>query len=82
MLIKHCPPQSHLGPAHADDAVHIAVGVIEEGDGDGVLAGGDPVPLGGGVDLEHVGPYAEDGLLPEGNSTQAMREQYTSPQRC
>lgn len=33
-----------------------------------MLAGGDPVPLGGGVDLEDVGPGAEDRLLPgEGN---------------
>lgn len=29
-----------------------------------MLTGRDPVPLGGGVDLEDVGPGAEDGLLP------------------
>lgn len=31
-----------------------------------MLAGGDPVPLGGGVDLEDMGPGAEDWLLPVG----------------
>lgn len=29
-----------------------------------MLARGDPVPLGGRVNLEHVRPCAEDGLLP------------------
>lgn len=29
-----------------------------------MFAGRDPVPLGGGVDLEDVSPGAEDGLLP------------------
>lgn len=31
-----------------------------------MFAGRDPVPLGGGVDLEDVSPGAEDGLLPGG----------------
>ena len=57
---------SHLGPAHADDAVDVPVGVVEEGHGDGMFAGRDPVPLGAGVDLENVGPGAEDRLLPGG----------------
>lgn len=57
-------PSAHLGAAHADDPVDAAVGVVEEGHVDGVFAGGDPVPLGGGVDLEDVGPSAEDRLLP------------------
>lgn len=35
-----------------------------------MFAGGDPVPLGAGVDLEDMGPGAEDGLLPGGRSTQ------------
>lgn len=65
--------RSHLGPAHADDAVHIAVGVVEEGHGDGVLAGGDPVALGRRVDLEHVSPGAEDRLLPANT-----RKRYTN----
>lgn len=56
--------QTHLGPADTDDAVDVAVGIIEEGHVDGMFAGRDPVPLGGGVDLEHVGPGAEDRLLP------------------
>ena len=59
---------SHLGPAHTDDAVHVAVGVVEEGHGDGMLAGRDPVPLGARVDLEHMGPGAEERLLPEDTS--------------
>ena len=29
-----------------------------------MLASRDPVPLGGGVDLENMGSGAEDGLLP------------------
>lgn len=29
-----------------------------------MLAGGDPVPLGVWVDLEHMGPGTEDWLLP------------------
>ena len=72
--------RTHLGPAHADDAVHIAVGVIEKGHGDGMLAGRYPVALGRGVDLEHVRPRAEDRLLPvqrEDNSN-VMRTHYTN----
>lgn len=61
---RESPPLLHLGAAHADDAVHVAVGIVEEGHVDGVFAGRDPVPLGGGVDLEDVSPGAEDGLLP------------------
>lgn len=67
LFSKVLPPSSppHLGAAHTDDPVHVAVGVVEEGHIDGVFTGGDPVPLGGGVDLEDVGPGAEDRLLPE-----------------
>lgn len=56
----------HLGPTHADDAVDVAVGIVKEGHGDGMFAGGDPVPFGAGVDLENMGPGAEDRLLPGG----------------
>lgn len=63
-----------LGPAHADDAVDVAVGIVEEGNGDGMFAGGDPVPLGGGVDLENMGPGSEDRLLPgRGNTGRMIR---------
>lgn len=55
---------SHLCPAHADDAVHVAASIVEEGHGDGVLAGRQPVALGGRVDLEDMSSGAEDGLLP------------------
>ena len=65
---------SHLGPAHADDAVHVAVGVVEEGHADGVLAGRQPVAFGGRVNLEHVGLGAEERLFPvrAGPSKQAL----------
>lgn len=54
----------HFSPAHADDAVDAAAGVVEEGHGDGVLAGRQPVAFGGRVDLEDMSSGAEDGLLP------------------
>lgn len=55
---------SHLSPAHADDAVDAAAGIVEEGHGDGVFAGWQPVAFGGRVDLEDMSSGAEDGLLP------------------
>ena len=55
---------SHLSAAHADDAVDAAAGIIEEGHGDGVFAGWQPVAFGGRVDLEDMSSGAEDGLLP------------------
>lgn len=63
----------HLGAPHADDPVDVASGIVEIGDGQGVFAGRDPVPLGGRVDLEHVGPGAEDGLFPEGQEKRDVR---------
>lgn len=54
---------SHLSPTHADDAVDAAAGIVEEGHGDGVLAGRQPVAFGGRVDLEDMSSGAEDGLL-------------------
>lgn len=64
--------KTNLGPAHADDAVDVAVGIVEEGNGDGMFAGRDPVPLGGGVDLENMGPGSEDWLLPGRGNTDRM----------
>lgn len=55
---------SHLGAAHADDAIDVPIGIVEEGHGDSMLAGGDPVPLGGWVNLEDMRPGTENGLLP------------------
>lgn len=55
---------AHLGAVQADDAVDVARAVVEVGDGDGMLAGGQPVLLGVGINLEDVGPGAVDGLLP------------------
>lgn len=66
--------KAHLGPAHADDAVNVAVGIVEEGHGDGMLAGGDPVPLCVWVNLENMGPGAEDRLLPAGGCGQDEEE--------
>lgn len=54
---------SHLRSVQADDPIYIPGAVEEVGDGDSVLTGGDPVLLGAGVNLEDVGPRAEDGLL-------------------
>lgn len=59
---------SHLGAPHTDDAVHTPIGIVEEGDGDGMLAGRKPVPLGGRVYLEDVRSGTEDGLFPSGET--------------
>lgn len=63
---------AHLRAVQADDAVDVARAVVEVGDRDGVLAGGQPVLLGVGVDLEDVGPRAVDGLLPEGDEEEVV----------
>lgn len=63
----------YLGAPHADDPVHIAGGIVEVGDGQGVFAGRDPVPFGGRVDLENMGPGAEDWLLPAGQENRDVR---------
>lgn len=54
---------THLGSVQADDSIYIPGTVIEVGHGDSMFTGGDPVLLGRRVDLEDVGPRAEDGLL-------------------
>lgn len=59
---------SHLGAPHTDDAIHSPVGIVEEGDGDCMLAGREPVPLGGRVYLEDVCSDTEDGLFPSGET--------------
>ena len=65
-LAPATPPRPHqdLGTPKADDSVDIAGGIVKVGDSECVFARRDPVPLGGRVDLEHVCPCAEDGLLP------------------
>lgn len=63
----------YLGAPHADDPVHVACGIVEIGDSQSVLAGGDPVPFGGRIDLENVGPGAEDWLLPARETNGAVR---------
>lgn len=65
-------PASHLGAIQADDTVDVACAVVEIGNSDSVLAGGQPVLLGVGVNLEDMGPRAVDGLLPEGNKKEVM----------
>lgn len=62
----------YLGAIKADDSVHVARAVVEVGDGDGVLAAGQPVLLGVGVDLEDVSPRTVDGLLPEGDEEEVV----------
>lgn len=54
---------THLGCIQADDSIYIPGAVEEVGDCDSVFAGGNPVLLGVRVDLEDVGPGAEDGLF-------------------
>lgn len=61
--------RSHLSAAHADDAVDAAAGIVEEGHGDGVFAGWQPIAFGGRVDLEDMSSGAEDGLLPLRHTT-------------
>lgn len=63
----------YLGAPHADDPVHVACGIVEIGDSQSVLAGRDPVPFGGRVDLENMGPRAEDWLLPTRETKRAVR---------
>ena len=60
------PPRPHqdLGTPKADDSVDVAGGIVKVGDSECMFARRDPVPLGGRVDLEHMCPCAEDGLLP------------------
>lgn len=72
MFLSGVGSAAHLGTIQADDAVDIARAVVEVGDGDSVLAGGQPVLLGVGVDLEDVGPRAVDGLLPEGEEEEVV----------
>lgn len=67
-----CVVGSHLSPAHADDAVDVAAGIIEEGHSDGVFAGWQPVAFGGRVDLEDMSSGAEDGLLPLKDTTKTQ----------
>lgn len=55
---------THFGSTHTNDPVGVEVGIIEEGHCDSMLACRDPVPLGGGIDLENMGTSAEDWLLP------------------
>lgn len=57
-------PITYLCAPHTDDPVDVASSIVEEGNGDGVLAGWQPVAFGGRVDLEDVSSGAEDGLLP------------------
>lgn len=59
---------THLSATHADDAVDAAASIVEEGHGDGMFAGWQPVAFGGRVNLEDVSSGAEDGLLPLKNT--------------
>lgn len=55
--------QAHLGASHTDDAVGMPIGIVEERDGDRMLAGWDPVALSSWINLKHVGSGTENGLL-------------------
>lgn len=54
---------THLRSIQTDDSIYIPGTVEEVGDRDSMFAGGNPILLGVRVDLEDVGPCAEDGLL-------------------
>ena len=69
---KRMQSRAHLGAIQADDSVDIACAVIEIGDSDCMLAGGQPVLLGVGINLEDVGPRAVNGLLPKGNEEEVV----------
>lgn len=56
----------YLGSVHADDPIAVPDDIVEVGHGDGLLAGGHPVLLGGGVNLEDVRPGGEYGLFSAG----------------
>lgn len=74
---------SHLGASHADNTVDIAGGIVEVGDCQCVLASRDPVPLGGWIDLEDMGPGAEDRLFPavgRGGGVEKMMEHHCREQ--
>lgn len=64
---------TNLGSVQTDDPIDIPGAIEEVGDGDGVLAGGNPVLLGVWIDLEDVGPGAEDGLLPVQTGGKSLR---------
>ena len=52
-----------FGAFHGDDSVESSGGVVEEGDGDRGVRGGDPGALGLGVDVEDMRLASEDRLL-------------------
>lgn len=61
---------THLRSIHADDAVAVPCAVVKIGDSDSLLAGRNPVLLGGWVDLEDMSPGSVDRLLPGEQSTE------------
>lgn len=46
-----------------------------------MLAGRDPVPLGGGVNLENMGPGAEDRLLPDNTVIMRTHDHFQSARK-
>lgn len=60
----HTHTNTHLASIYTDDAIAVTCAVVKIGDGDSLLAGGDPVLLGSWVNLEDVGPGGVDRLLP------------------
>lgn len=69
---KRIHSAAHLGAIQADDSVDIACAVVEIRNSDCMLAGGQPVLLGVGINLEDVGPRAVNGLLPKGNEEEVV----------
>lgn len=54
---------THLRSIQTDDSIYIPGTVEEVGDRDSMFTGGNPILLGVWIDLEDMGPCAEDGLL-------------------
>lgn len=73
----HAHTHTHLASVDADDAIAVARAVVKIGDGDSLLAGGDPVLLGRRVNLEDVGPGGVDRLLPGEHRAGGSERQHT-----
>lgn len=62
--MEYAHTHTYLGSIHTDNAVAVTCAVIKIGDCDSLLAGRNPVLLGGRVDLEDMSPGGVDRLFP------------------
>lgn len=68
---------THLRSVQTDDPIYIPCTVKEVGDCDSMFTCGNPVLLGGGINLKDVGPCTEDRLLSV-NKAEGSRDDYKS----